>query len=55
MPSAWRGSTAGVAGSSCRLLEKVRPGVKVARYLQIESRIRAVAKYELAAQIPLVQ
>ncbi|HXV10564.1 MAG TPA: hypothetical protein VD839_07145 [Burkholderiales bacterium] len=36
-------------------LEKVLPGVKVARYLQIENKIRAVAKYELAAQIPLVQ
>ena len=36
-------------------LEKVLPGMKVARYLQIESKIRAVAKYELAANIPLVQ
>ena len=36
-------------------LEKVIPGVKVARYLQIESKIRAVIKYELAAQIPLVE
>lgn len=36
-------------------LEKVVPGVKVARYLQIESKIRAVVKYELAANIPLVQ
>ena len=36
-------------------LEKVIPGMKVARYLQIENKIRAVAKYELAAQIPLVQ
>ena len=36
-------------------LEKVVPGMKVARYLQIENKIRAVAKYELAAQIPLVQ
>jgi hypothetical protein len=36
-------------------LEKVIPGMKVARYIQIENKIRAVAKYELAAQIPLVQ
>lgn len=36
-------------------LEKAIPGMKVARYLQIESKIRAVARYELAAQIPLVQ
>jgi hypothetical protein len=36
-------------------LEKAIPGMKVARYLQIENKIRAVAKYELAAQIPLVQ
>jgi hypothetical protein len=36
-------------------LEKVIPGVKVARYIQIENKIRAVVRYELAAQIPLVQ
>ena len=36
-------------------LEKVIPGMKVARYLQIESKIRAIAKFELAAQIPLVE
>ena len=36
-------------------LEKIIPGIKVARYIQIENKIRAVAKYELAAQIPLVQ
>jgi len=36
-------------------LEKVIPGMKVARYMQIENKIRAVAKYELAANIPLVQ
>ncbi len=35
-------------------LEKVIPGTKVARYIQIENKIRAVVKYELAAQIPLV-
>jgi len=36
-------------------LEKVVPGTKVARYMQIENKIRAIVKYELAAQIPLVQ
>jgi hypothetical protein len=36
-------------------LEKVIPGMKVARYIQIENKIRAIAKYELAAQIPLVE
>ena len=36
-------------------LEKVLPGAKVARYLQVESKIRAVIKYELAANIPLAQ
>jgi hypothetical protein len=36
-------------------LSKVLPPKKVARYLQIENKIRAVVKYELAAQIPLVQ
>jgi len=36
-------------------LEKVIPGMKLARYLQIENKIRAIGKYELAAQIPLVQ
>ena len=36
-------------------LEKVIPGMKVARYLQIENKIRAIGKYELATQIPLVE
>ena len=36
-------------------LEKVIPGMKVARYIQIENKIRAIIKYELAANIPLVQ
>ena len=36
-------------------LEKVLPGKKVARYLQIESKIRAAVRYELAAGIPLVE
>jgi hypothetical protein len=36
-------------------LAKVLPGRKVARYLQIENKIRAQVRYELAAQIPLVK
>jgi len=35
-------------------LEKVLPGAKVARYMQIENKIRALVKIELAANIPLV-
>jgi hypothetical protein len=36
-------------------LSKVLPVIKVARYLQIENKIRAVVKYELATGVPLVQ
>ena len=35
-------------------LDKVLPGAKVARYIQIENKIRAVVRYELADGIPLV-
>jgi hypothetical protein len=35
-------------------LGKVLPATKVARYLQIENKIRAIVKFELASQIPLV-
>jgi CRISPR/Cas system-associated protein endoribonuclease Cas2 len=35
-------------------LSKVLPPKMVLRYLQIENKIRAVVKYELAAEIPLV-
>ena len=35
-------------------LSVVLPVTKVARYLQIENKIRAVIKYELASEIPLV-
>ena len=35
-------------------LEKVLPATKVARYLQIENKIRMIVKYELAGEIPLV-
>jgi len=34
-------------------MEKVLPAWKVMRYMQIESKIRAVLKFELARQIPL--
>ena len=36
-------------------LEKALPEMKVARYLQIENKIRSIIKYELAAEIPLVE
>jgi hypothetical protein len=35
-------------------LAAVLPGTKVARYLQLENKIRAVIKYEMANEIPLV-
>jgi hypothetical protein len=35
-------------------LSKVLPPKKVGRYLQIENKIRALVKYELAGEIPLV-
>jgi len=35
-------------------LREVLPMRKVARYLQIENKIRAVVKYDLASQVPLM-
>jgi hypothetical protein len=35
-------------------LGKVIPATKVARYIQMETKIRSVIKYEMAQQIPLV-
>lgn len=35
--------------------EKVLPGVKLARYYQIESKVRAIVRFDLAAGIPLVE
>lgn len=35
-------------------LRKVLPAVKAARYLQVESKIRAVVRYEQAAEVPYV-
>jgi hypothetical protein len=36
-------------------LGKVLPMKKVARYLQIENKVRALVKYDLAGGIPLVR
>ena len=36
-------------------LAKVLPGRKVARYIQIENKIRAVVKYEIAGEVPLAK
>jgi hypothetical protein len=41
--------------SSVPKLRKVLPEKKVARYLQIENKIRAVIKYEFAEGVPLVK
>ena len=46
---------AGLKESYVPKLSKVLPPKKVARYMQIENKIRAAVKYELADQIPLVQ
>ena len=46
---------AGLKTSSVPKLRKVLPEKKVARYLQIENKIRAAVKYMLADQVPLVQ
>ena len=35
-------------------LEKVLPATKVARYIQIETKVRSLIKYEMAREIPLV-
>jgi hypothetical protein len=44
----------GLQASYVPKLSKVLPQKKVARYLQIENKIRAEVKYDLAANIPLV-
>jgi hypothetical protein len=36
-------------------LSKVLPQKKVMRYLQVENKIRAIVKYDLASQVPLAQ
>ena len=45
---------AGLKAASVPKLSKVLPQKKVARYLQIENKIRAAVKYELAGGVPLV-
>ena len=45
---------AGLMAAYAPKLSKVLPPKKVARYLQIENKIRAMLKYDLAANIPLV-
>ena len=44
----------GLNASYVPKLIKVLPHKKVARYLQIENKIRAALRYDLAANIPLV-
>jgi hypothetical protein len=34
-------------------LAKVLPGRKVARYMQLENKVRAIVKYEIAGEVPL--
>jgi len=36
-------------------LDKVLPGKKAARYLQLESKVRAIVRYALASEIPLAK
>ena len=36
-------------------LNKVLPAIKVARYLQIENKIRAIINFDIAAQVPLIE
>jgi hypothetical protein len=45
---------AGLKGSYVPKLSKVLPPKKVARYLQLENKIRAIVKFELADAVPLV-
>jgi hypothetical protein len=40
------------------LVKKVRavlPGIKAAQYVQIENKVRALVKYEIAGEVPLAQ
>lgn len=46
---------AGLAKAYAVKLDKVLPGKKVARYLQIERKIRALLRCDLADSIPLVK
>jgi hypothetical protein len=49
------GAEANLKSSYAPKLSKALPVKKVARYLQIENKIRAVIKYDLAQGVPLVQ
>ena len=40
--------------ASAEKLGKVLPATKVARYIQLETKIRSIIKFEMAQQIPLV-
>jgi uncharacterized protein (UPF0333 family) len=42
-------------GKYSKKLLELLPGIKVTRYFQMENKIRAAIKYELAVQIPLVR
>ncbi len=44
----------GLQASYVPKLSKVLPAMKVARFFQIENKIRAAGKYELATKVPLV-
>jgi len=46
---------AGLKSTYVSKLSKVLPVKKVARYLQIENKIRAIIRYDLAQGVPLVQ
>jgi hypothetical protein len=46
---------AGLKASYVPKLAKVLPMKKVARYLQVENKVRALVKYDLAGGIPLVR
>jgi hypothetical protein len=45
----------GLQASYVRKLDKVLPPKKVAIYLQIENKIRAVVKYTLATNVPVIE
>ncbi|MGH8710486.1 MAG: hypothetical protein ACREVA_04115 [Burkholderiales bacterium] len=49
-----QGAEANLPKTYAPKLTAALPGMKAARYLQIESKIRALIRYELAANIPLV-
>lgn len=41
--------------SSYRKLKHAVPALKAVRYLQVESKVRAIVRFELAAEVPLAQ